>query len=687
MKLWRLTALCLGLAACTRDPATPVVEDAAPIAPPPGAFQPLGPSAAFVWHVVPDPANPQRIFLALDDGGGVWRSDDRGATYVLVSEELPDVLAWGFALDATDSRRVYAGDAHGRGVFLSRDGGDTWAFHNAGLETYEQREVVALAVDPIDPATIWAGTVGGAHVSRDAGDTWQPVAGPLGTTPIVGLTATTRDGVTELVVATGQQDETDPDAPDRVYRSRDAGATFTDVTPLLIAGGAPATGPDLATRVSDLRFDARGRLLIAMGYSETSPGAVLRSTPDGAEFTKLAVTGDSLFVKVAVPAGAPDTIYVTGGLALDPMVFVSTDDGATFEGRGSSEGALALPISITVDPADPRHVWLGAFADLMESSDGGASWERAAPGIHHSCATGVAVDAAGGRLYAGSLDHFGLVSRRNAYRREADVWTELAVPSDVFTFAVPGADEVIAGTLYQGAYESRDGGRTFDAARGIPRDRFSVLSLHVTTQGSVLAGGASDAGAAVYRRPPGGTFAPVRFASSGLPNDFDERGGVIAAVGEGGVALSRDDGATWTLAWARDDDLRTVAILDDAAQVLLVGDAGGHVWRSDDGGRTFADAFTGFIGRTEVNRFIVDARDGSVLVGLASANVFVRALERDSGLWRSRDGGRTFSPVARARPSSHIYDLAWDPAVPGRLYAAMWCSGVQAIDLPLEPPP
>ena len=67
---------------------------------------------------------------------------------------------------------LYAGGENG--VFLSRDGGETWA---AVTAVPNPRVVRALAVDPSNPGVVYAGTQNGLFKSTDGGTTWFRIAG------------------------------------------------------------------------------------------------------------------------------------------------------------------------------------------------------------------------------------------------------------------------------------------------------------------------------------------------------------------------------------------------------------------------------------------------------------------------------------------------------------------------------
>ena len=92
-------------------------------------------------------------------GPGVWTS---GGPYG------GDVMA--LAINPTTPGTLYAG-TDGGGIFKSTDAGGTWSAVNTGLTSPNVR---TLAINPTTPATLYAGTVFGAGVfkSTNSGATW-----------------------------------------------------------------------------------------------------------------------------------------------------------------------------------------------------------------------------------------------------------------------------------------------------------------------------------------------------------------------------------------------------------------------------------------------------------------------------------------------------------------------------------
>ncbi|MGL4554757.1 MAG: WD40/YVTN/BNR-like repeat-containing protein, partial [Gemmataceae bacterium] len=131
------------------------------------------------------------------DRGGVFRSGDRGETWVKVNDLVPRPFYFGkIRIDPTDERRLWV---LGIPLNFSRDGGRTFA-SGAGRNVHVDHH--ALWVNPADPAHLVLGNDGGLYHSRNHGATWTPVRN-LPISQFYGIAADRR---TPYRVAGGLQD-------------------------------------------------------------------------------------------------------------------------------------------------------------------------------------------------------------------------------------------------------------------------------------------------------------------------------------------------------------------------------------------------------------------------------------------------------------------------------------------------
>jgi len=103
----------------------------------------------------------------------VFRTRDRGGSWVDVSTGLPDRYPSDLAVNPHDPDEVYVtlmgfGSSH---VFKSTDGGDSWIDIGAGLPDIPTS---AIEVDPDSTDFLYVGTDLGIYLSIDGGGSWEP---------------------------------------------------------------------------------------------------------------------------------------------------------------------------------------------------------------------------------------------------------------------------------------------------------------------------------------------------------------------------------------------------------------------------------------------------------------------------------------------------------------------------------
>jgi photosystem II stability/assembly factor-like uncharacterized protein len=100
--------------------------------------------------------------------GNLYKSTDGGVTWKSLMWAY--VHYWSLAIDPLRPTTLYAGT--NGGLYKSTDGGETWSAANRGLPGPTVR---VLAMDPGRPMTLYAGTSDGVYVTGDGGMSWSPL--------------------------------------------------------------------------------------------------------------------------------------------------------------------------------------------------------------------------------------------------------------------------------------------------------------------------------------------------------------------------------------------------------------------------------------------------------------------------------------------------------------------------------
>ena len=127
--------------------------------------------AAAAYAIVPG-GDARRLYVA--GPGGVWRSDDRGRSWLDTGEGLPAGAVRRLLVVTAPEEILYA-IAAGR-LWRRTDGMHGWQAHDTGLPV---GRVEALALDIGAPERLWAAAADRIFVSADRGVNWRPVGQPL----------------------------------------------------------------------------------------------------------------------------------------------------------------------------------------------------------------------------------------------------------------------------------------------------------------------------------------------------------------------------------------------------------------------------------------------------------------------------------------------------------------------------
>ena len=148
----------------------------------------------------------------------------------------------------------------------------------------------------------------------------------------------------------------------------------------------------------------------------------------------------------------------------------------------------------------------------------------------------------------------------------------------------------------------------------------------------------------------------------------------------GGVFRSDNAGQTWTPIFDKQDNLSigALAVAESDPNVIYVGTGeacirgnvtyGKGVYRSDDAGHSWRHV--GLSDSRQIGRVLVHPRNPDLVYVAALGHAFGPNPER--GVFRSRDGGRTWEKVLFKNADTGAIDLAFDPQNPQVIFAALW---------------
>jgi photosystem II stability/assembly factor-like uncharacterized protein len=155
---------------------------------------------------------------------------------------------------------------------------------------------------------------------------------------------------------------------------------------------------------------------------------------------------------------------------------------------------------------------------------------------------------------------------------------------------------------------------------------------------------------------------------------------MYVATASGGLWKTVNNGTTWTAVFENEPtvSLGAVAAAPSDPNVVWVGTGeanprnsvswGGGVYRSTDGGRTWKNM--GLRDSHHVGRIVIHPTDPNIVYVAALGHLW--GPNRQRGVYRTSDGGKTWKRSLFINPDTGVIDVALDPRRPATLYAAAY---------------
>jgi len=383
-----------------------------------------------------------------------------------------------------------------------------------------------------------------------------------------------------------------------------------------------------------------------------------------------------------------ETVYVG---TRDAGVFKTIDGGQSWE--PARDGLTFYPIrTLVTDPQDPNILYAGTdYNGIWKSTDGGERWSKSSGGLYEGLIVfDVDIDPhSRDTLYASLAGGVGL-GIGNVYKSEdgGATWTlkDAGMPrssdtstytNGVFTLVIDPDDTSLlyAGTNFEGAFRSTDGGETWAPINdGLPfrtgttdyRKSVNALALdphHGNRLSAIIgrryyvfeAGNWQQVSQDSFSVNTGIARAHLTFHPT-LSTTLYSAGDRFSKSTDGGVNWTKylgwdDSGHVPEIAFHR----QTPGTIYAATDILMK--CWGGVYKSSDQGESWAEASQG-ITAVPVQSVAIDPQDDAIIhVGAGSGHVY-----------RTEDGGETWSRTYLG--SIGISDIAMNPQDPQTIYLA-----------------
>ncbi|HYE13057.1 MAG TPA: YCF48-related protein [Pyrinomonadaceae bacterium] len=463
--------------------------------------------------ILQNPAKPEIIYAGTTEG--FWLSTNGGNDWkVTTNRQSFEVNA--IAVHPKNPDVVYIG-TNNYGVMVSRDGGRNFAPSNDG---YSGRRAYSILPDREQPNRIYATTINTAtgggyfYVSNDGGVTWALSA---------------RNMPNRLIAYSILQDPEDANViylgtNYGLYRSADRGASWAPVTaPKPKPKKAPARraarrGPAGAS-AAEAQQEPAAETAVATPAAKPKPNDTVKRAQEalnvaGFEVGKPDGVAGTRTVAALRKFQAAKGVPVSGKLDAPTLVALGLAGGMQ-EAGAMADALQTAPLYLTdtinalahTYDAEGRHGMLAATnAGLFRTSDPSKGWERVPYGLNFDARTLCVATAEQepDTVFVGTSNSGVLVTRDGGKSWEQARGIPTDAPVNVIERDAKRPERVYVGTT-QTLYVSHDGGRRWLRRGGnLPLGSFTSVLINPDNPDEVFVGNAYERGGRVFSTAEGG---------------------------------------------------------------------------------------------------------------------------------------------------------------------------------------
>ncbi|MCP4698826.1 MAG: hypothetical protein GY862_18540, partial [Gammaproteobacteria bacterium] len=503
-------------------------------------------------------------------------------------------------------------------------------------------EINVLAVNPVTPAILYAGTPGGVFKSENGAGNWDPVNTGLGVGSFVHALAMNPKEPAILYAG----------ASDGLFKSTDAGRQWTDI--------------GVSSAVFSLAINPQEPAIL---YAGTRQG-IFKSANGGIDWTAVSssgLTGAAVRALAIVPSAA--TILYAGTDTAG--VFKSIDGGAawTAVNTGLTETKVR-EIKIFPEQPDSLFVVTGK-GNVFKSADAGNNWTAVDAGPFNRTIQGLAM-APPAMLYAATAKTVLRSADQGVTWFPAKTGLTGRFVKTLAVNPVLGTRGVVlyAGTARGGVFQSDDGGHNWDIrSNGLTGTDIRALAIDPVTRTTMYAGTLRGD---LFRSTDGGNQWNLVYTTLGYGIVHDividpAAPANVYAAGYKRVLKSNDGGRHWTAFEPGASGIYVQSLAVD--NTALFAAAGNHIYKSDDEGNTWTALDTG-LSLSGWGIYALAINPG------ASGEMYLGAY--GDGVFKSIDAGNTWTAANTGLTNKNIFALAIDP--PATLYAGTFGGAFKSTD-------
>jgi hypothetical protein len=599
-------------------------------------------------------------------GGGVWKTDDEGATWRELTDDMPTLAVQSLAMAASNNNVMYAGTGesyynidtmNGNGILKSTDRGETWTPLLSTITDVRFNNVSRILVSPTDPDLVIASATVGRY-------------------------------------------KTEITTESNIFRSIDGGANWT------------VAHNTAGLRITQIIADPND---FSIQYGAVVGGGILKSIDTGQTWTEInnGITDFSGRFEIAISPANTDYLYASAEGASGAELWVSWDAGASWNQTaesGSGDNWLGAQgwydNTIICHPTDPTTIYVGGpqlYMIVLNSVGSNsrttyplASYSFPHPDHHYL----QIVQPSGGNWYLlGTND--GGITRTSSGVSNFTMPIEGMVTTQFYGVDKrPGASVYIGGTQDNGTWQSPENpDANSEWTHQIGGDGYET-SWHFDDSQKIMGGYQFNG---LQRSTDGGqTWAS---ATNGMSDTGSgaapfitkigkswKRPDHVFAVGSSGVWRSTDFGANWSLAsinasdWGDLSSFMDVRVSKTDPDIVWAGsrmDGDGKINVSTDGGASFngtavyTDATMGRISGLATHP--TEANTAYVLFSFAERPKILKTTNQ-GGSWTDISGFGSGSVSTNGFPDVAVYDLVVWPNDPNHIWVGTEIGLVESLD-------